>query len=51
MSKNLSGLKIGAVVGLGSIIGGGLLAIGLLSMPLSPENKLNEVSKAYTVGL
>ena len=41
----MSGLKIGLVVTLGSIIGGGLLAVGLLSLPSSPENKLNEVNR------
>jgi len=36
---------VGSVVALGSIIGGGLLAVGLLALPSSPENKLNEVSQ------
>ena len=36
---------MGSVVALGSIIGGGLLAVGLLALPSSPENKLNEVSQ------
>ena len=44
-SKSLSGLKVGSVVALTSIIGGGLLAVGLLALPSSPENKLNEVSQ------
>ena len=44
-SKGLSGLKVGSVVALTSIIGGGLLAVGLLALPSSPENKLNEVSQ------
>ena len=36
---------MGSVVALGSIIGGGLLAVGLLALPSCPENKLNEVSQ------
>ena len=43
-SQTWSGLKVGFVVALGSIIGGGLLAVGLLALPSSPENKLNEAS-------